>query len=899
MTAVFQTIGIVLCSVLVAISPWPLGGNLPFVRTLLGIATVVLLVLTIGLQIRDPQRSPLSKSWLFLLLGLVYAVFQVTPFSRPLATPMETEAVQEVLDAESLGFDSFAWLNDHRTSLASRSALSVYPAATRERLADLGFAVGIFLTASCLLTRSKAAFSVMLTATLTGIVFAFFAIVQKLTWNGKIAWFYEYTVGGTPFGTFVNRNNAGGYILICLGAAVYFVALQYFKWNPRKAPASNLQLDWSEADDSSNRTWYLKILGFVAAIQPRHLYSCAAITFLVVGILLSLSRGAMIGLATIIFVAMILLSRTNRLALLGIGLVGALGIGFLVWLEQSDSVLGRIETLANLSEAGAPRFQHWFDALPYVWTHGLWGTGLGTYKFVQLQYQKDFLESTFSYAENVYLETLGELGIVGLVALLGFIGSLFYACGVLLNRQTATDRALGVAGLCCLAAQCAISFFDFGVYLPANAITLAVIMGSVAGRAATTELDRVSQLNTASANSINSPAKWRLIALVVVGLVCCWSIRESVGVESVRQARSNLKSYKKSLGEDQPRLDEMLGALRRARAIRPDDAAVDFLLGEYEVARYRQLTTDRVIALAAEATQDNLEAGELSSDSTILGGHEKTDVWINTSLTSLHRIYRFAERNNPELLQEFEENPYRDHLRRAWDHYLDSDQKCQLLSETQFRLAQLSIFFDPDQELKHLVLALTRTAPNTELLFEAGLLALHSGKQALAVNLWRQCLNYSDRFEAEIVESGIYELPMKLLFESVFPQDPERLFQISSKYFYEGKKTLPNDLLLIHTKRLLQTAENFPNDRRLYLNAEIERKLENFDKAVEFYRLALSVNPDDVRCRLNYATCLFKIGDLDEAVVQLKKCELYSGDHLPTVRRLLSQIREKRLAQTR
>ncbi len=57
------------------------------------------------------------------------------------------------------------------------------------------------------------------TLSVFGFSLAIFAIVQKATWSNGIFWFRELTLGGSPFGPYVNRNHFAGLIgmLIPLG----------------------------------------------------------------------------------------------------------------------------------------------------------------------------------------------------------------------------------------------------------------------------------------------------------------------------------------------------------------------------------------------------------------------------------------------------------------------------------------------------------------------------------------------------------------------------------------------------------------------------------------------------------------------------------------------------------
>jgi hypothetical protein len=583
--------------------------------------------------------------------------------------------------------------------------------------------------------------------------------------------------------------------------------------------------------------------------------------------------------------------------------------------------------MGNLDLQSQPRFQHWQDVMPYVTENAVWGSGLGTYRYLHLPFESRQFESSFAYAENMYLETLAELGSIGLVALVGFLFTCFMLCRRLMKRQHSLDRALGVAGICCLVGQATSAFFDFGLYLPANAVVVAILLGTVIARSASTAESANPYISYSDAprNTV-LPSLLRGIVLAGLLTLCVFGLRESLGVESLRHAQFLLRDYNRSFGEKSDVLPIVLSRLETAKAIRPDDAEVDFQFGEYHVAVYRHENTDLTLRLASEATNANVseqsddstdpnkstklndsesnsdesKPGESSPDESVaanpLDGFSRADVWVNTSLTSTHRILRFAERNNPELLKQLDSNPNVSFLQTAWDCYLASESKCNYLPKTQFRLAQLSALFDPGKEKQHLELALERSSPSSELLFESGLLALHSGDHAKVVELWHECLTRTQRFESEIVQSSMFELPMKTLFEEVLPQNPEYLIRISQKYVYQGKRTLPNDLLLIHTRRVLKKAD-IEEQRRLFLSGEIERHLQNYKAAKQFYQAALDLDDNDVKCRLNYAICLQNTDDYEEAVKQLKICELTPGSHLPAVRGILKQVRNQRKKQ--
>ena len=104
-------------------------------------------------------------------------------------------------------------------ALPMASTISVYPAATREHLAILILAMATFWLVSRLLRRDPYAGWLLGGLFATGLAIALFGLIQQFTWNEKLFWSLELR-GGGPFGPFVNRNNAGGFLNMCLGCGL-------------------------------------------------------------------------------------------------------------------------------------------------------------------------------------------------------------------------------------------------------------------------------------------------------------------------------------------------------------------------------------------------------------------------------------------------------------------------------------------------------------------------------------------------------------------------------------------------------------------------------------------------------------------------------------------------------
>jgi O-antigen ligase len=112
----------------------------------------------------------------------------------------------------------------------------------------------------------------------------------------------------------------------------------------------------------------------------------------------------------------------------------------------------------------------------------VFGTGLGTYREAFPLAQVAPRETVPFHAHNDWLEVLATTGIAGLAVVLFGLGVVVRA---LLRRLDAglrsEDRAAALAALGALAAVSLHSLFDFGLTIPANAVTLAVLTGAALG----------------------------------------------------------------------------------------------------------------------------------------------------------------------------------------------------------------------------------------------------------------------------------------------------------------------------------------------------------------------------------------------------------------------------------
>ena len=784
-------------------TPWFIGGNWPFTRTILIAAGAVGLFAIFGTQLRQiasksPPKSVFPAIWVLLLAGLLFTAFQASKASSWLqqqvgAMNPAVSMHQTVDGSPEQTIESF--------TTSSKRPISVYPVATREKLVDLILAVGVFLIATVVLNRPERLLPVIAALAVSGVAVSFVGILQRLSYNGKVLWQYELVGGGDPFGPFVNGNNAAGFLLIGFSAAMFFVAQKLYLWKAEGGP-EELSLDGTGWESSSRRSIFSGLIEAVARMESRHLYFLASIAIIVAGVCASLSRGGMVALACSCMVGCFLITKTNRLV--GIILTLAIlagGIALISYTDQSAEIVKELDSLSDLSTAAGPRVQHWIDAIPFARNNWLLGSGSGTYRLVSPSFDSFFSTKTFAHAESIYVETLIEMGIGGLLLLITVLGYCFTMSIKLMRRRDSFDRALGITGIICLVGQALAAALDFGIYQPANAIAMAMLMGGVVGRAVADPMPsrKSATQQPVPENKSSFIPKFATLGLVLfLAIASTWATYESYGVESRRAGTRTVKLFNvlQVEGQRPPSLNTLKLAeaqLSTAAKIRPDDANVSFFQGELELMRYRHLQAEQ-LASDLEAQIEELEElkafGEDESTAEVIARREEiklqqealqnidnSQIWNSTAPLLLHQMFRWTERTNPNYPEEFRADAdVQAHLQTAWNHYKRAEDLCPRLPKTQLRLATLDVSMplsaaddsNPARlsEDERIALALSRANANTQLLFDCGFLALNSGNQEEAVRLWSKCLAFPHRTSTEraIIQLCQLELPKPDVF---------------------------------------------------------------------------------------------------------------------------------------
>jgi O-antigen ligase len=472
----------------VLITPWLLGGVAPVVQMGLLVGVMLALLCWLVKQLADRSAmAALPTAFLPLAAAMGLGLLQLVPLdsktngflspsgARLRATLLSTQPPADLVLANPLGV----------AAIAKRQPLSLYPASTRHDLAMLILAAAVFVLGAVFFPTPRSQIVLCILLAVNGAAIAFFGFVQQLTWNGLLYWNIPLLGGGGPFGPFVNRNNAGGFLNLCLaGAAGMTIWVVGRHRSPglaaERSPTRGPQRGLLERAGDRLRECVLHLNA--ATLSAAILMVC-----LVAGIFCSLSRGAFLAMigATVITASVVSCARRRIVGEWYVALIAAAGLVLVSWVGMNDSVKSQLATLLNQKAMERTLIPHWKDSLKAVPDFWRLGSGLGTYRYVYGQYQQQPSNTWYYHAENQYLETLVEYGVPGLVLLLSMIVLVAVAAWRLLcdagDRRTV---AFATAGIFALTSQAIANFFDLGLYAPANMVLLALWCGALAGGAA-------------------------------------------------------------------------------------------------------------------------------------------------------------------------------------------------------------------------------------------------------------------------------------------------------------------------------------------------------------------------------------------------------------------------------
>ena len=279
-------------------------------------------------------------------------------------------------------------------------------------------------------------------------------------------WSFREGGEGSPFGTFLNRNNAALLLNIGFASSLGIVA-----W--RMSAVHDQEVDGR----GFNPTEFLSLMGDRASLIG---IVCGIICL--VGILVCMSRA---GIAAMILGSLFAfgLVRQKRGAYSILFVLFAIAMSIVVLALPSGMRADAIErvqasfqennTASVLADA---RLKHWPDG----WRAGLSylpaGSGLSTYSYAYLPFQESSTWRWYHHADNLWLELFVEQGILGLLFAAGIFGVVIIALLRMAYSHDPMDEGLRIAGWYLLGAILISQAFDFGLIAPANLFAVVLLL---------------------------------------------------------------------------------------------------------------------------------------------------------------------------------------------------------------------------------------------------------------------------------------------------------------------------------------------------------------------------------------------------------------------------------------
>ncbi len=844
---------------IVVITPWLFAGVQAETRVwLLGATTfaAALLILRVLLDRSGSIRLPKGTALLLLAIGL--GAFQTLPLPEGVVAFLSPAAVRLRNDLAAMQPSPDAALAKRFPSddRSGRATLSLYPASTRRDLTLLALGAGVFVLGGVFFRSPLARIQLCWITAINGVALAFFGLVQQLTWNGLLYWQVPLEQGGQPFGPFVDRNHAGGFLTLCLAGAIGATI-----WRKRQISGEReLSSDNSYLHTAS--TWrraLRSIARFLHRWDEASLIAMLLAAFIFAGVLCSLSRGSVLSLivAALVTSAVIATKRHNRVYVVGIIVVMVCGVGVMSWVGMTGRLGARLATVVEREILTEGRVPNWYDGLKA--TRDFWpvGSGLGTFRYLYSLYEDRRSVGWYYHAENQYLETLVEAGVPGLLLLMLLLGMVASSAWRLASDESASQVSwFGIAGIFAITGQALHSIGDFDLYMPANLMLLALFCGSLSATAPLRQgRGLVARDGNASMFIRILAGRWMTVGLAGMILLClglAW--RESwrqADVESALAASHFAETPDASSAEE---ISAATTRLTAAMQTEKDHAVGHQRLAELWIHSYRI----RALAeLRAESPPDTADA----------------QLWPFTSLMVLHaRASAFSQAGSAQNLNDLRSDPVVvENLVPALEHLAQAQRGCQLLPAVELLLAEVAFLADDPGTDRGPLERARRLAPSdARILFGCGLLEIDAGRIDSGLSTWRRCLELDPARFNEIYSLAQQRAAPLLLTEQLIPDRADLLVKVAHKVM-DQKAADANQSLAARLVRVAASPQM--NDaQRHYLQGLAWRLLSAVEKAIGEYQEAVRLDPQKDQWHFELALLLKQQGRLSEAYQQALLC---------------------------
>jgi tetratricopeptide (TPR) repeat protein len=707
-------------------------------------------------------------------------------------------------------------------SAANQWSISLDPSATRHQVIKLVAVLALFGLVRNGVASPASFRRFAIVATVNGAFLAGFALLQKFTAPPHVV-YWVFETQGSVFGPFVCRNHFPFYVNICLGLGLGL-------------------LFGSRVCRDPGRSWS-RIASRVGQ-DPAVLWLIVSLVLMLVATVQSLSRGGVVSILGALLGCSGFAARGKPLAgaVWVVVIVLGLGLAVMSWLGM-ETIEQRLDTVWFGDALAKGRGPLWERTFPLAKRFPVWGTGYGTFDFIEPSCRRtgDAADISYEHAHNEYLEVLIEGGLCQFLLALTATG-LVFLYGIRAYRKY-LGRALAgwiFGGLFGFTTVVFHAFGDYGLHVPSIVVLTTVLAAHLVA------------LGTRPASPVRT---WRVLPAVVACLVVAVALPLDGGYRE-RAERFRLAALRAERRLPPGGRDLQIEYLQAATNLRPDDPILRITLAD---ARYREYQTRK----------ENLRVRE---------GAVLTGLWMARLTAPLGLPQSAAVVAHEQWVAEQFQKVDIEYLRPALRDYLLARRENPLLPSSHLRLAGCREYLiHPDTAANYLERCCLLAPADAGLWYLAGRQQLAAGEDALAWASWRKSLECSPAHLSAIATMALSRIGPIALIERILPPQPDLLIAVAR---------LPSLADQTEDRRvfLLRAADLLPDDRNtrpddLHLRAWALREAGCGPEAVVVYRRAVERAPERVDWRYEWAELLDQQGDRMEARDQLRRVLQQQPDH--------------------
>ena len=832
--------------------------------------------------VNSKKRQVVPYLTFLVLLGLGIGLFQLIPLPDSLG--------ELILGRQQEIYQEFTGDPD------TLPTVSLDRDATWHQIRLLVIAISALLLGARYFRTKRDVVVLMTVVAGNGALISFFGIIHKLTDNGKMFWVHEVLLGGQPFGPFVNRNNAAGYLLMCLACSLGLIPIVMAK-RKNSGPHNIISREipfW--------RQFGLYLLEFISELTARKISVLLAAILIATGVVSTLSRGGVVAMLAASIGTILVYGMARRPKNSGFIIFPLIGLVFALtgWIGFGDELAQRFEKIdmANVTDADV-RIKHWKDTLPAVHDMGWLGSGLGSYRNVHRLYRTDEENVLFSYAENQYFQALVEAGWLGLIVfLLAWLLAYRYVAKIIYQGSSPSSIGIGTMGLFLIFSQAAASMFDFGFYIAANLLLLSVLFGFVGyhAHALAARLKKKSWLQFQFPNAF---VQVFVLVLFAGATMVAIDLHRRAGLDELMRPRAiHFDRETMDLESTNQRIAELSERISRASTVNAWNYAGELWIHRARLLKYEELS---------KPVEDEFQnALRLIGDGDTTQLFKNREIYLNNmwQLTELPRMQEnasFLRRTGATFeAARFLAGP-RENLAAAEQYFLFSRRVSPLQPLVHLRLGEIGgVIGDSHAGDEDFERALRLAPANADFRLIAAIHYLQSENKTAAVPHLRKYLELLPKKFSRLMDlltgganRDLDRLSEQVIAEQIISEDPRMLYEFATKYMSEDS---PSRLKVLQRAAALLVEKAHSRRELTLLMGDIYLAQGDLENSIEEYRLALISQPNDPNTRYKRAKLLRQAGRLEEAFKEakyLKQCDSQNSAYTKLHDDLESEIRER------